>query len=58
MLIVQVNGKMRDRIEVSAKISEADAEALARSSEKLTDWISGGVKKVIARPPNIVNFVV
>ena len=58
MLIVQVNGKVRDRIEVSAKISEADAEALARSSEKLTDWISGGVKKVIARPPNIVNFVV
>lgn len=58
VMVVQVNGKVRDRIEVAAEISEADAEALARGSQKVADWISDGVKKVIVRPPNVVNFVV
>ena len=58
-LIVQVNGKVRDRIEVSADLSAEDAEELALASEKIQGWIDGKeVRKVIARPPNLVNVVI
>jgi leucyl-tRNA synthetase len=58
-MVVQVNGKVRERMEVSSAISEEDAEALARASEKVSAWLSvGEVRKVIARPPNLINFVV
>ena len=58
-LVVQVNGKVRDRLEVSADISAEEVEALARGSEKVGGWLDQGeVRKVIARPPNLVNFVV
>ncbi len=58
-MVVQVNGKVRDRVGVSADISEAEAEALARSLEKVRPWLDGvTVRKVIARPPNLVNIVV
>ena len=58
-LVVQVNGKVRDRLEVPADISAEEVEALARGSEKVGGWLDQGeVRKVIARPPNLVNFVV
>ena len=58
-LIVQVNGKVRDRLEVDAGIDEATATQLALSSEKVQRFLGGGdPKKVIARPPNLVNIVV
>jgi leucyl-tRNA synthetase len=58
-LVVQVNGKVRDRVEVSAEITAEDVEAVARASEKVQGWLEQGeVRKVIARPPNLVNFVV
>jgi len=58
-LIVQVNGKVRDRMEVSADISAEDIEAAALGSEKIQGWIDGKeLRKVIARPPNLVNLVV
>jgi leucyl-tRNA synthetase len=58
-MVVQVNGKVRDRVDVPAGISPEDAEKLALGSEKVQAWINGGVvQKVIARPPNIINFVV
>jgi leucyl-tRNA synthetase len=53
-MIVQVNGKLRDRIDVDPGLSEADAEALALASPKLEGVIP---KKVIARPPKLVNVV-
>jgi leucyl-tRNA synthetase len=57
-MVVQVNGKVRDRIEVDAGISEADAEAAALASPKVADALNGGKpKRVIARPPRLVNVV-
>ncbi|MDJ0954191.1 MAG: leucine--tRNA ligase [Acidimicrobiia bacterium] len=58
-MVVQVNGKVRDRIEVSASITEEDATAAALAAEKVQSWLEqGGVRKVIARPPKLVNIVV
>jgi leucyl-tRNA synthetase len=58
-LVVQVNGKVRDRFEVSADITAAQAEEVALSSEKIREWIDGQeVRRVISRPPNLVNVVV
>jgi leucyl-tRNA synthetase len=58
-LILQVNGKVRDRIDVSADISPEEAERLALESERIREWIGDGeVRKVIARPPRLVNVVV
>ncbi|HEX6220630.1 MAG TPA: class I tRNA ligase family protein, partial [Acidimicrobiia bacterium] len=58
-MVVQVNGKVRDRMEVSADITPEQAEETALSSEKIQEWLDGGeVKRVIARPPNLVNLVV
>ena len=58
-LVVQVNGKLRDRIEVPAAIGEDDAVALALASEKVASFLDGSEpKKVIARPPKLVNLVV
>ena len=57
-MVIQVNGKVRDRIEVSADITVDEAERLALSSEKIQNWIDGQtVDRVIARPPNLVNLV-
>ncbi len=57
-MIVQINGKLRDRIEVDADISAADAERLARESERIIEKLAGlTVRKVIVREPNLVNIV-
>ena len=57
--VVQVKGKVRDRLEVAADISEADLEALALASEKVQAIIDGApVRKVIVRAPSLVNVVV
>jgi leucyl-tRNA synthetase len=58
-LVVQVNGKVRDRIAVDAGIEAAAAEALALGSAKVAQELAGRApKKVIARPPGLVNVVV
>ena len=58
-MVVQVNGKVRDRVDVPADITPRDAEELALGLEKVQAWINGAaVSKVIARPPNLINFVV
>ena len=58
-LVVQVNGKVRDRIEVAADISEDDAVTAAMAADRIQQWLEQGeVRKVIARPPGLVNIVV
>ncbi len=56
-MIVQVNGKLRDRIDVPAGIADADAEALALASEKVQAFLEGEPKKIIVRAPKLVNIV-
>jgi leucyl-tRNA synthetase len=58
-MVVQVNGRVRDRIEVDPSISEADAEALALASERVLAYTDGAAPaRVIVRVPNLVNVVV
>ncbi|HEY3843970.1 MAG TPA: leucine--tRNA ligase [Acidimicrobiales bacterium] len=58
-LVVQVNGKLRDRIEVHPAITEADAEDAALTSPKVVDALAGQVpKRVIVKPPGLVNIVI
>ncbi len=56
-MIVQVNGKVRDRIDVPAEIAESDAVALALASAKVREHLTGEPSKVIARAPKLVNLV-
>ena len=57
-LIVQVDGRVRDRIEVAATISEADALAAAKASENARRAVDGReVVKEIVRAPKLVNLV-
>jgi len=56
--VVQVQGKVRDRLEVATDISEEDLQALALASEKVIHALEGKVvRKVIVRPPTLVNIV-
>ena len=58
-MVVQVNGKVRDRIEVAADIADAEAEALALASARVQAHLDGDApRRVIARPPKLVNVVV
>ncbi|MDO9334094.1 MAG: leucine--tRNA ligase [Dehalococcoidales bacterium] len=58
-LVVQVNGKLRDRISVPVSITEDDAKHLARDSEKVKTHLEGKqIVKVIYVPGKLVNIVV
>jgi leucyl-tRNA synthetase len=57
-MVVQVGGKVRDRIEVSPEISEDDAIAAALALPKIAELVGDTEpRKVIARPPKLVNIV-
>ena len=57
--ILQVNGKIKDRIEVSPNISQEELEKLATENSEIKAALSGiVVKKVITVTPKLVNFVI
>jgi leucyl-tRNA synthetase len=57
-MIVQVDSKVRDKIDVDADISGDDAQALALASGKVQAALDGKQPvRVIARPPRLVNIV-
>jgi leucyl-tRNA synthetase len=57
-LVLQVNGKVRDRLEVPVDISDADARAAALSNEAVQKYLEGRLpKKVIVVPGRVVNVV-
>jgi leucyl-tRNA synthetase len=56
--VVQVQGKVRARLEVSPDVSEADLEAAAMADEAVQRALDGKtVRKVIVRAPKLVNIV-
>ena len=56
--ILQVNGKIKDRIEVSPNISDAELEKLAMANSEIAAAITGiTISKVITRAPKLVNIV-
>ena len=58
-LVVQINGKVRDKISAAINISQKDAEALALSQEKIKTWRKDkGVKKIIFVANRLINIVV
>jgi leucyl-tRNA synthetase len=58
VLVLQVNGKVRDRIEVPAGLSEAELIEHARASEKVQAHLDGEERRVIVVPDKLVNIVV
>jgi len=57
-LVLQVNGKVRDRLEVPVGISEADAKTAALASEVVQKFLEGRPpRKVIVVPGRLVNVV-
>ena len=57
--ILQVNGKIKDRIEVSPNVSKEELEKLATENSEIKSALSGiTVKKVITVTPKLVNFVI
>ncbi|HSL01240.1 MAG TPA: leucine--tRNA ligase [Rubrobacteraceae bacterium] len=58
-LVVQVNGKLRDRMSVPADISEEDAKELALSSARVRPHVEGReLRKSVYVPGRLVNLVV
>jgi leucyl-tRNA synthetase len=58
-LVIQVNGKVRDKIEVEADISEEKAKELAISREKIKKWLEDKkIKKVVFVPGKLINIVI
>jgi leucyl-tRNA synthetase len=58
-LIVQVNGKVRDRVEVPVDVDEETARSLALETDGAKRHISGKtLRKVIVVPGRLVNIVV
>jgi leucyl-tRNA synthetase len=56
--VIQINGKIVDRMNVSPTISDAEFEAAALALPSVRVAIAGATpKKVIARAPKLVNIV-
>jgi leucyl-tRNA synthetase len=56
--VIQINGKIKDRMTVSPSISDADFEAAALALPSIVAELAGATpKKVIARAPKLVNIV-
>jgi len=55
--VIQIKGKVRDRVDVPADISEADLRELVLAREKVLAATAEGIRTVIVRPPTLVNVV-
>lgn len=59
LIVVQVNGKVRGKVTVSADISEEDLKQVALNDSNVTRFIADmTVRKVIVIPGRLVNVVV
>ncbi|MDD2731923.1 MAG: leucine--tRNA ligase [Candidatus Pacebacteria bacterium] len=59
LLIVQINGKVRDKIEVGQDISEDNAKETVLKTEKVNKWMQGKkIKKIIFVKNKLINIVV
>ena len=58
-LIVQVNGRVRDKVEISVELKEEEVKELVLGEEKVKKWLQGKIiKKVIYLPGKLINLVV
>jgi leucyl-tRNA synthetase len=57
-VVVQVDGKIRDRLQVPPDVGEDELVALARSSERVSAYLDGAeVARTVVVPGRLVNFV-
>jgi leucyl-tRNA synthetase len=55
---VQVNGKVRAKLELPANVSKEEAESIARANEAVIKFIGDStIRKVIVIPGKLVNIV-
>lgn len=58
-LVIQVNGKLRDTVEVNMDINEDEVKDLVLKNEKINNWIAGKeIKKFIYIKGKLVNIVI
>jgi leucyl-tRNA synthetase len=58
-LVIQVNGKLRDKVLVPAAVSEVEAKELALGRERVKAYIAGKkLTRVIYVPKRVVNIVI
>ena len=59
ILIVQINGKIRDKIEIEKGISQEKVKEIVLEREKVKKWIGEKeIKKIIFVPDKLINFVI
>src|SRR5207244_12459701 len=57
-LVVQIDGKVRDRIEVEPDVTSEQIEQVALASPRVQRALDGRtIERVIAKPPRLVNLV-
>jgi leucyl-tRNA synthetase len=58
-MIVQVNGRIRARIEVEPEITGDEMRELAIRLDRIREHVDGrSIQRVVTRPPNLVNLIV
>ena len=57
-LVIQVNGRVRDTIEVKKGLSEEDIKKIILDRDNVKKYITGTIKKVIYLQDRIINLVV
>jgi leucyl-tRNA synthetase len=58
-VVVQVNGKIRDRLHVAPDITDEELVAMARASERVRTYLDGGdTARTVVVPGKLVNFVI
>jgi leucyl-tRNA synthetase len=58
-IVIQINGKIRSKIEVDADIDEEKLKKVVLADPKLQEWLKGSpIKKFIVVPKKLVNIVV
>ncbi|MBN2809138.1 MAG: leucine--tRNA ligase [Deltaproteobacteria bacterium] len=59
VVVVQINGKVRERLTVALNMADAEVQALALASERVRKHLGGkALRKVIVVPNKLVNIVV
>jgi len=59
ILVIQINGKMRDKIMVSKKIDRSQIEKLALGREAIKKYIANKeIKKIVFVPDKLINIVI
>ena len=58
-IVIQINGKLRDRMKMPIAATDEEMKAVALSNPKVQDRIAGkAVRKMIVVPKKLVNIVV